>query len=118
MKQRDKIIAAIVGAVFLVSVLLSVLLLRHSSRTLVEIVQDGTVIQTIDIANAEDQEIRIPSLDGTSYNLVTVKDGTIAVTEAGCPDQTCVHMGVLRSESLPIVCLPNRLIVRFAEESP
>jgi hypothetical protein len=44
-----------------------------------------------------------------------IEDGEICVSSAECPDKTCVKMGKLRSESLPIVCLPNHLIIRFAE---
>ena len=35
------------------------------------------------------------------------------VTDAGCPDKICVNHGELRTEMLPIVCLPNRLIITY-----
>ena len=113
--MKQKLIYAVTAAVFVIAAVLSVLILRRSDKTLVEIVQDGTVIQTIDLNRAENTEIRIPSPDGASYNTVTVQDGTVCVSAAGCPDQTCVHMGILKHDTLPIVCLPNKLIVRFAE---
>ena len=115
MTKQTKIILCITAAVLLAALVLSLLVLRQSQRTLVEIVQNGTVIQTIDLNTAENQSIRIDSPDGSSYNIVTIHDGTVCVSEAGCPDQTCVHMGQLKSDNLPIVCLPNKLIVRFAE---
>ncbi|MBQ2093605.1 MAG: NusG domain II-containing protein, partial [Ruminococcus sp.] len=34
--------------------------------------------------------------------------------EAECPDKTCVNMGWLSSASMPIVCLPNHLVIEFA----
>ncbi|MBR6718682.1 MAG: NusG domain II-containing protein [Oscillospiraceae bacterium] len=117
MTKTRKLLYLAVGAVLVTAAVLSVIVLRHSDRVLVEIVQDGTVIQTLDLRSAADQEIRIESPDGSSYNIVSVQNGTVAVREAGCPDQTCVHMGALKTDHLPIVCLPNRLIVRFAEES-
>ena len=112
MKNRKIIIA--VGLIFFVSVCLSVYILRDSDRQTVEIVQDGAVLYTFDLNRAEDQEIRVTSADG-GYNLIVIKDGTICISEADCPDQTCVKMGVLKSDYLPIVCLPYKLIVRFAE---
>ena len=115
MTKTRKLLYLAVGAVLVTAAVLSVIVLRHSDRVLVEIVQDGTVIQTLDLRSAADQEIRIESPDGKSYNLVTVSEGRIKVSEAGCPDQTCVHMGALKSDSMPIVCLPNKLIIRFAE---
>lgn len=79
---------------------------------LVEIVQDGKVLYTIDLAAAQNREILITAPDG-SRNLVRIEDGTIFMADADCPDHTCVKMGVLVSEELPIVCLPNRVIIRF-----
>ena len=112
MKIRKIIIA--VCAIFLVSVCLSVLVLRRSGKQTAEIVQDGAVLYTVDLNHAEDQEIRVPAADG-GYNLITINGGTICISEADCPDQTCVNMGRLKSDYLPIVCLPHKLIVRFAE---
>lgn len=112
MKNRKIIIAA--AMIFLVSVCLSGYILRHSDKQTVEIVQDGTVLYTIDLNRTENRQIRIPAADG-GCNLVVISGGTICISEADCPDQTCVKMGVLKSDSLPIVCLPHKLIIRFAE---
>ncbi|MBR1897350.1 MAG: NusG domain II-containing protein [Oscillospiraceae bacterium] len=86
---------------------------RAQDSVLVEIVQDGKVLYTVDLASEEDRSFRIEGAD--SWNLVTVRGGEIFMEEAGCPDQTCVKMGVLRAENLPIVCLPNKLVIRFAD---
>ena len=45
-------------------------------------------------------------------NVITVKGGKIAVTEASCPDHYCMHRGFCDS-GLQIVCLPNKLEIRF-----
>ena len=116
MTRAAKITAAVTLTVLAAAAVLSCLVLRRSGSQTVEIVQDGTVIRTFDPAAEPDQELRIVSADGSSYNTVRIRDGRVCVSEAGCPDQTCVHMGELRSDSLPIVCLPNRLVVRFAED--
>ena len=114
MKNRRIVIG--VTMIFLVSVCLSVYILRHSDKQTVEIVQDGAVLDTIDLNRTDDREIRIPAANG-GYNLIVIKDGTICIAEADCPDQTCVKTGVLKSDYLPIVCLPHKLIVRFAEDA-
>ena len=115
MKNRRILIAVIL--VFLVSLCLSVFILRHSDKQNVEIVQDGELLYTFDLNGAEDRDIRISAPDG-SYNLVQIQNGTICISEADCPDQTCISMGILKSDYLPIVCLPHKLIVRFAEDEP
>lgn len=103
--------------IFVISLLLSVWMLRPSDKQMVEIVSDGQVLYTIDLSDTEDREIVIPYSEGTykSSNTIQIKDGTIRVQDALCPDRTCVKMGKLTSESLPIVCLPNHLTIRFAE---
>ena len=113
--MRNRKILFAVSAVFLVSVCLSVFILMPSEQQTVEIVQDGAVLYTFDLRRAEDREIRIASADG-GYNLIVINSGTICISEADCPDQTCVRSGKLKSGYLPIVCLPHRLIVRFTEE--
>ena len=111
--MRSSRLPAAAAAVFLLSVCLSVFILRYSGRQTVEIIRNGVVLYEVDLK--EDREIRIPSEDG-GYNLIQIRDGTVCVSEADCHDQTCVRMGALKSDYLPIVCLPHKLIVRFAEE--
>ena len=112
--KKPVALLVIVGIVFGVSLLLVLLGLRPTEKQLVEIVQDGRVLYTLDLTSAEDQELRIEAENG-SWNLVCIRDGEIFMQDAGCPDHTCVNMGVLRAENLPIVCLPNRLVIRFAQ---
>ncbi len=114
MKSRKILIAVLL--IFLVSACLSVFILRHSDQQTVEIVQNGTVLYTFDLNDTQDQIIRISAPDG-GYNLVQIQNGTVCIAEADCPDQTCVKMGTLQSDYLPIVCLPHKLIVRFAEDA-
>lgn len=105
--------AWVLAGIFLVCLILSIWILRPSGSRLVEVVQDGTVLYTFDLDSVQDQEIVIP-YQGSS-NTILIRDGEIRVSEAQCPDQTCVKMGKLYSENLPIVCVPNHLIVRFVK---
>ena len=84
------------------------------NNTRVEIVKNDKILYTLDLNKEPDRSIRIET--GDSYNLITIRNGEIFMEDAGCPDHTCVKMGVLREENLPIVCLPNKLVIRFAEE--
>jgi len=69
---------------------------------------------TITIDLSEDQEFTMECEDG--YNIITVRDGKIAVTEADCPDQYCVRQGFCNS-GVGIVCLPHGLVIRFLGDS-
>ena len=44
-------------------------------------------------------------------NVLTVEDGSAAVTEADCPDKICVEQGHVRYTGQCITCLPNKLTV-------
>ena len=73
-----------------------------------EIYSDGKLVKTV--ALSVDQEFTV---DGK--NTVTVQDGKIAVTWANCPDGYCVRRGFCSSGG-DIVCLPNRLVIKFVDE--
>lgn len=74
-----------------------------------EITSEGQLVQIVDLHI--DQELTIPSSNG-GVNVVTVKDGKIAVTYADCPDGYCMDRGYCNSGT-QIVCLPHRLVIRF-----
>ncbi len=78
----------------------------------IEIYSDGKLVRRVSLS--VDGEYRIESDNG--WNLVTVKDGKAAVTAASCPTQDCVRHGAA-SSGAPIVCLPNRLTVKFCTEA-
>ena len=77
----------------------------------VEIYSDGTLRYTLPLS--VDQQMEIVSEYGT--NVVTVKDGKVAVTQADCPDGYCMDRGFC-SSGAQIVCLPNRLVLKFVGE--
>ena len=79
--------------------------------TVAVIRRGGTVIKTVDLSRvAAPYELRIDAEDG-GYNTVRIERGKIAVTDADCPDKTCVGQGYLQSGGAPIVCLPHRLSI-------
>ena len=78
------------------------------NASLARITSHGKVIATVPLA--VDREI-----DVGGHNIVTVKEGKIAVTWADCPDHYCIDQG-FRSGGTDIVCLPNRLVISFLGE--
>ena len=74
-----------------------------------EVTSHGQVVKTVDLRI--DQEFTIENESG-GYNVITIKDGRIGVTEASCPDHYCMKRGFCNSGT-EIVCLPNRMTIRF-----
>ncbi len=96
-------------AVCLLVILLNNLLPKNAKTA--KIIQDGCVLQTIDLRYvAKPYEFNVISPDG-GMNTVRVENGRIAITEADCPDRICVRQGFIDDGVLPIVCLPHKLSI-------
>ncbi|MCM1102428.1 MAG: NusG domain II-containing protein [Clostridium sp.] len=112
-QKTARVTAAVLAGIFVLSLIGSIWILRAPGGRRVEVLQDGNVLYRFDLDHASDGAYVVEYEGGS--NTILIRDGEIRVSEADCPDQTCVQMGILRSESLPIVCLPHRLIIRFAD---
>lgn len=88
-----------------------VLMLPGKDARYAQVLSQGKLIHTLDLT--VDRKVTVQTAKGT--NVITVKDGKIAVTEASCPDHVCVNRGFC-SSGLQIVCLPNELVIRFVDE--
>lgn len=51
--------------------------------------------------------------DYASYNMISVKKGTIGVVEASCPDGLCSRMRPISKASEVIVCLPHKFYIKL-----
>ncbi len=111
--SRTAAVGAACAAVFAAAVVLCLLQSSVPGGT-VRIVSGGRVVETIDLDASPDQTFTVESESGS--NTVTVENHRIRVSEADCPDQTCVKTGFLGG-GRPIVCLPHRLVIEYAEGS-
>jgi len=104
----------ILAALLLVCVALSLWLLWPAGPAAqAEIWSDGVLVKTVSLTT--DDTFPVESKYGT--NTVTVRNGKIAVTQASCPDHYCMERGFCDS-GVQIVCLPNRLVIKFVGEQP
>ena len=82
----------------------------------VRISQNGQVIREISLGEVtEPFEFTVTGENG-SYNTIRISPEGVAVTEASCPDKICVRTGIRKDSLLPIICLPNRLVIEILEE--
>lgn len=105
------IVAALCAVLFLGGIGGMIWNLTRSHGRQVEILQDGKILYTLDLAQAEDQTFTVTY--GGRTNEIEIREHQIRVKAADCPDQICVHMDWL--EDAPIVCLPNRLSIQYAD---
>jgi len=80
--------------------------------TVARISVNGEVYEEINLAAVkEEYELVIETKFGK--NTVLVAPGKISVIEANCPDHVCVARGELSHGGVPIVCMPNRLVIEM-----
>lgn len=112
MSKGLKIAYAVFAAIVVLSAAGTALIFSSPTSQTVQIISGGEVRYIFDLSHTSDRTIRVEQ--GGSYNIIEITDGKIHVTEAGCPDKVCVSMGFLQGGA-PIVCLPNRLVIRYAK---
>ena len=66
---------------------------------------------TIDIGAAKDEVITFTDA-GVTYT-VEIKDHKICMKEIVCPDQICVLTGYTDAQYIPIICLPNKVMINI-----
>lgn len=80
----------------------------------VEIRQDGRILRVVDLDSVESAE-EMTVTDEGGKNVIRIEPGRIRMESADCLDQLCVHMGWLKEEGPPIVCLPHRLSISWVQ---
>ena len=109
--KTKKIPNIVLTAVFLLIVLASLLTLLlqnsfSSPQKNAKIYCDGSLIKEINLEQVE-----------SSYTIkvngcvILVEKGYISVTSADCPDKLCVKQKKISSGVVPIVCLPNKVMI-------
>lgn len=118
MTKGIKICLVAVLTILVISAVMTAIMIgpkKAETPQYVEIVQDNKILYRIDLRQEKDRTFRIEYPDG-GWNDITIENSEISVTDADCPDKTCVKSGKLRNENFPIICLPHRLVIRFSEQ--
>lgn len=110
---NKSVICIILGIIFIV-VFIGLKNSFAEKTNIVEIIQDGNIIYTLDLNKSKDELIQA-EFKGHK-NTIQIKDKQISIIEADCPDKTCVNMGILKSAFTPIVCLPNHLVIQYVND--
>lgn len=110
MKKGDK---RLIGAILVAAaVLFGVMQLGGGKKGgQLTVTIDGDVYETYDLS--KDQVITIE--DAAGYNCFEIKNGTVRMLEADCPDQYCVKHSEISKENEMIVCLPHKVVLEITE---
>lgn len=77
----------------------------------VDIMVDGVSVKTLDLS--EDTTYEVVQTAGN--NQIVVKDKTVFVAKADCPDKVCVKHAPITKTGETIICLPHKLVVEIKE---
>ncbi len=107
--MKTKTWIALIAGLLIICLFLSVwIFLPGKDAGYAQVWSEGKLLYTLDLR--VDRVVTVAT--DTGRNVITVKDGRIGVTEADCPDGYCMQRGFC-SSGPQIVCLPNRLVIRF-----
>ena len=110
--MRTKVIALLLLAAVAGSAAFLLLQSGGTEHPVARITRDGVLLEEIDLSRV-DTPYSITRADGSGTNTVLVEPGRVRVSEADCPDQICVNQGWIADGTVPIVCLPHRLILEI-----
>ncbi|MBQ2895120.1 MAG: NusG domain II-containing protein [Oscillospiraceae bacterium] len=84
-------------------------LLMPRGGSAVGVWQDGELVYTLDPARFGDYTLRYEA----GETVIRVDEAGVYAASADCKNQNCVRHCPLRPGGTPIVCLPERIVVRY-----
>ncbi len=115
--MKTKFWIIIFSAVVIISAVLWILISDLSlSTNIVGIYQNSKLVKKIDL-NSVTKEYEITLKGEAGENIILVSQGHIKMKSAQCPDKVCVNHGELKSNASPIVCLPNKVVIKFEKNN-
>lgn len=97
----------LIAGILVAAVLLSLWLRPGETGASVLVIRDGQ-----EIARYALHEDRVVTIGESDYNVLEIRDGQAAVTDANCGDHTCIRTGAVSRAGESIICLPHRLEIR------
>lgn len=86
------------------------------SGRIADIYQDGELIMSLPLdPDAEPRTFTVTAGE-EDFNEIRIIDGHIGVISASCPDKLCIRQSLQNNSLLPIICLPNKLVIQIREE--
>ena len=107
-KKNDLIL---LGGILIISLVVIVIInFTKTEGDKIVIIKDGKVYETLDLNKNTTFTMKE---DNGSYNIITIEDGWVSMTEANCPDKICVKHSKIHYNGESIVCLPHKLVVEI-----
>lgn len=112
MSRNAKIILILLLAAAVLSAGVILLQKKEAAAPVARITRDGELIREIPLDEVEESYSFVVE-DELGSNTILVEHGRIRVSEADCPDQVCVNQGFISDGTVPVVCLPHKLMIEI-----
>lgn len=112
MNRKGKILLFLLLAAVVLSAGFIFLKKEKPSAPVARITRDGELLREIPLDEVEESYSFVVE-DELGSNTILVEPGRIRVSEADCPDQVCVNQGFISDGTVPVVCLPHKLMIEI-----
>lgn len=117
-----RITVVFISAMLCLILLFSLIAILHPASDgtgyIADIYQDGSLLTSIPLDSVTASYRFTVTGENGCFNELEVRPGSIGIVTADCPDKLCVHQGFISDSKLPIVCLPNRLVIQLRAIEP
>jgi len=114
--KSNKFWLLILGGVVVASAIIALLFWRvaasETPAVQASIYKNGELTRTVGIPLITIR-FNVTVQDRSSFNTIEVERGRLRMSDASCPDGVCIRQGWKSGGVMPIVCLPNRVVVTF-----
>lgn len=102
----------LISGILLISLLVSLWMRSGSAGAYVQVLVDGEQRLLLRADQLGEHEIHGES---GARNVIEITGGGVRMADANCPDRWCVRKGTVSGGPDSIVCLPHRVVVRWAD---
>ena len=114
---KTKTLILITAALAAAALLVCVLIMNSNiERHIARVVSGDKLIREIDLDSVAGEYSFTVEYEG-GYNVITVRNKEICVSDADCPDHICMNYGWIKGSGAPIVCMPHHLVISFEEDT-
>lgn len=106
------IIVLLICLSFIPELIFGVMMGKNYNGTYAEITLDGKPYKKILLSEHKGED-KIDVKTEYGYNIIEIKDGSIGIIDADCPDIICIKSGFISKPGQLLVCLPHKLMVEI-----
>ena len=106
------IIIVLICLSFIPELIFGVMMGKNYNGTYAEVTLDGKPYKKILLSEHRGEE-QIDVKTDYGYNVIEIKDASIAIIDADCRDKICIKSGFISKPGQLLVCLPHKLMVEI-----